>query len=461
MAINIQNKYTAILSRYLFRISLILSLVLLCDLRIVTSQVNLNGVFQNYLAVQTTDDHEFLAAQNRFRVELDKPINFGGLKTELDLIHRFDQGEEIEFQLKEAYIEWFLRSYDLRIGHQKIIWGRANGSFITDIISPVDLREFLTISAEDIRLGLTSFNAIRYFGENSLQLVVSPFFQRDLLPDAGSRWFPARQFTTVFSPVPVTTEYPESNFSLGDLQAALRYNLLSPEIMDIDFFLMRWTHPTPAYDLSITTNMTSVFSIELIESYQNSWMTGVSTTIKIQPRLFLLGEALFVEKKLFTRIPFSNINDLGLSTGIEEFMDLFGFLDPNEGFLVTKPWIHSMAGVRTEIFETTLDAQFFVEGIFNYEDQIIQEEIYKYASILATKSFLRNRLQLLTLSRYNIDTEDFWVQLEGQYELNDNLQLTMGTNLFGGEKSSELSGHLSFSQFRQNSFIFSKIALYF
>lgn len=423
--------------------------------------MNLNGVVQNYLAAQTSNDYEFLAARNRFRVRFDKPTNFGGLKTELDLIHRFDQGQDIEFQLKEAYIEWFLRRYDLRIGHQKIIWGRANGSFITDIVSPVDLREFLTVSAEDIRLGITSFNAIRYFGENSLQLVVAPFFQRDLLPDADSRWFPALQISNALSPVPVRTKNQESNFKLEDLQAVLRYNLLSPQIADIDLFLMRWTHPTPAYDLSLTTNnLTNPLSIELVESYKNSWMGGLSTTLKIH-RLFLLGEALFVDKKLFTRIPFSNINDLNLSTGIENLIDLFGLVDPNEGFLVTKPWIHSMAGFRTEIFDTTIETQFFVEGIFNYDEQIIQEEIYKYVTIFATKSLLRNRLQLLTLSRYNIDKEDFWVQIQGQYELNDNLQLTVGSNLFGGEKRNEISGHLSFSQFRQNSFIFSKIALYF
>lgn len=461
MAINIQINYTITLSRQFIRALLLLLLAFYAP-QDVKSQVNLNGVLQNYLAAQTTDDPEFIAARNRLRLQLDKPTDFGGLQTELDLIHRFDQSQEIEFQLKEAYIEWFLQNYDLRIGQQKIIWGRANGTFITDIVSPVDLREFLTISAEDIRFGITSLNAIRYFGENSLQLVVAPFFQRDLLPGVDSRWFPARQISSVLSPIPVTTNSQESNFSLNDVQAVLRYNLLSPDIVDLDIFLMRWTHPTPAYDLSFDTNgLENPFSVELTESYQNSWMAGLSTTVKIHPRLFLLGEALFVEKKLFTSVPFSGSNEFDLSRIIQNLTDLFNLLNPNEGFLTTKPWIHSMAGLRTEVSQTTIEAHFFVEGIFDYQDAIIQEEVYKYATLLATRSFMRDRLQLLTLSRYNIDTEDFWIQFQGQYELNDNLQLTVGSNLFGGKKSDELSGHLSFSQFRQNSFIFSKVALYF
>lgn len=456
MAIKIKNNYTTTLSRFIFCGFLVSFLIILGNVTTPKAQVNLHGVLQNYLAVKTTHDYEFIAARNRLRIQINKPTDFGRLQTELDLIHKFDQSHEIEFQLKEAYFEWFLQKYDLRIGHQKIIWGRANGTFITDIVTPVDLREFLTISAADIRFGITSFHAIRYSGENSLQLVVAPFFQRNLIPEADSRWFSAQQISSVFSSIPVTTEYPNRDFSLEDVQAALRYNLLSPDVVDLDLFLMRWTHPTPAYNISIATDGSSdPLSLELIESYQNSWMAGISSTIEIHPTVFILGEALFVERKLFTRIPLANLNELDSPADLQDLADL------SNGFLTSKPWIHSMAGLRTEILKTTIDAQFFVEGIFDYQDEIIQEEIYKYATLLATRSFLRDRLQLLSLSRYNIDTDDFWVQFQGQYELNDNLILTLGTNLFGGKKSNDLSGHLSFSQFRENSFIFSKIGLYF
>lgn len=462
MAIKIQNNYTITILRIIFFYVIIISSLILGDPQSVSAQVNLRGVLQNYLAAQTTQDNEFIAARNRLRIQLDKPTDFGGLQAELDLIHRFDQSQEIEFQLKEAYFECFLESYDLRIGHQKIIWGRANGTFITDIITPVDLREFLTISAEDIRIGLTSFNAIRYFGSNSLQLIVAPFFQRDLLPDSDSRWFPAKQISSTLSPIPVTTKSPDQNFSLNDIQAALRYSFLSPSFADIDLFLMRWTHPTPAYDLSIgVESLPEPFSLELIETYKNSWMAGISSTVEIHPKLFLLGETLFVEKKLFTAIPSSIINEFNSVTNLQDLLGIASSVDFDEGFLTAKPWIHSMAGIRTEVLKTTIDAQFFVEGILDHDKEIIQEEIYKYASFLAVRSFLRDRLQLLTLSRYNIDTEDFWIQLQGKYELNDSLQLTLGTNLFGGEKTDEISGHLNFSQFRENSFIFSKIALYF
>lgn len=459
MGIKIQNKSDRIHIRAIFFFLLIFFLVISIPIHQAKSQSNLNGVLQNYLAAQTTGDYEFIAARNRLRFQFEKPTDFGGLTIELDLIHTFNKSQNIQFLLKEAYLDWYLDKYDLRIGHQKIIWGRANGAFVTDIITPVDLREFLTVSAEDIRFGVTSFNAIRYFGANSFQFVFSPFPQHDLLPAVDSRWFPAQQISNIFSSIPVTSDTEEEPYSVEDIQLALRYSLFSPQNMDMDFFLMRWTHPNPAYNPTFDlSNVPDFPSINLVETYQNSWMAGMSASLKIHSKLFLLIESLYVRKKLFTSLPFSD------TSFIESISDAFTLIEDvefNGDFLVSKPWIHSMAGIRTELLKTTIEGQFFVEGIFDYEDDIIQKEVYRYAALLAARSFLGNRLQMLTLSRYNIDTKDYWVQLQGQYELTDNLQLTLGTNLFGGEKSRELSGHLSFSQYRNNSFIFSKIALFF
>ena len=393
---------------------------------------------------------------------MEKSTDFGGLNTEIDLIHTFENSQEINFLLKEAYFDWYLDHYDLSLGQQKIIWGRSNGAFVTDIITPVDLREFLTISAEDIRFGVTSFNAIRYFGSNSLQLVIAPFFQPNLLPSSDSRWFPAEQITTFLSPIPVGTTNQDEIYSIDDIQITLRYSLLSPEIADLDLFLMRWTHPTPAYDISLDlTNFQSFSPINLVESYKNSWMTGLSSSVNISSDFYLLLESLYVFEKYFTSSPVSLDLSPQLLLGSPDFIELLQTVEINDGFLSSKPWLHVMAGFRTELLKTTIEAQFFLERILDYENNILNKKTYRYATLLGVRSFFRERLQVLTLTRYNIDTEDYWFQLQGQYELDENLQLSLGTNLFGGKQQDELSADLSFAQYRENSFIFSKIALYF
>ena len=86
MAIKIKNNYTTTFSRSIICSFLITFLVVFGKVVTVNAQVNLHGVLQNYLAAQTTDDHDFIAARNRLRIHLDKPTDFGGLQTELDLL---------------------------------------------------------------------------------------------------------------------------------------------------------------------------------------------------------------------------------------------------------------------------------------------------------------------------------------------------------------------------------------
>lgn len=462
MGIKIQKKsiITGYKTTFCFAVALLMSWIF--SVKPLEAQPVLNGLLKNYLAAQTTGENEFIAARNRLRFNFEKSTDIGGFNAEIDLIHTFKNTQELNFLLKEAYFDWYLNNYDLRVGHQKIIWGRSNGAFITDIVTPVDLREFLTISAEDIRFGVTSFNAVRYFGSNSLQLVVAPFFQPNLLPSSDSRWFPAGQITSLLSPIPVRTTHQDDAYSIDDIQMTLRYSLFSPEKTDLDLFLMRWTHPTPAYDISIDLfNPQTFSSINLVESYKNSWMAGVSSSVKISSEFFFLMESLYVFEKYFTSSPIS----LGLSpqflTGAPGLNSFLQSVEIDNNFLSTKPWIHAMAGFRTEFLKTQIEAQFFIERILDYEDNILNRETYRYVTLLGARSFLRDRLQILLLSRYNIDTEDFWIQLEGQYELDENLQLSLGTNLFGGKKEDELTTDFSFAQYRENSFIFSKIALFF
>ena len=462
MKINIQNKFSPIHSLLNFSsLFFLISVLTLFDSSDLIAQTRLHGVLQNYLAAQTTNDHEFIASRNRLRFQFEKSLDFGALHTELDLIQNLEDPIDVDLLLREAYFDWYLNKVDLRIGHQKILWGRANGTFVTDIITPVDVREFLTVSAEDLRFGNTSFNAIRYLGANSLQFVLSPFFQPNLLPPSDSRWFPAHQLSSSFSPFEIETTRENDPYTIKDIQFAFRYSLLAPQKIDLDLFLMRWTHPTPAYNLSFDlAKFPNIRPIEFVESYKNSWMVGMSGSLKISPKIFLLSEALFVKDKLFTSLPFEaeSVSDL---SDQETLLDFAQEIEIGDDFLTTRPWLHSMTGIRTEIKKTTIEAQFFVEYIFDHEDQILNDEIFQYISLLAARSFLRDRLQLLSLSRYNIDSEDYWIQLQGQYELDENLMLTVGTHLFGGEQTNDISGQLDFSQFRENSFIFSKIALFF
>ncbi len=426
------------------------------------AQYSANGFLQNYNAIQTTGEYEIIAARNRLRLQLSRSLNNGNLYTEADFIQRYADSERVELQIKELYFDWYFDKSDLRIGKQKITWGRANGAFVTDILSPLDIREFLTQDPSDIIIGVTALNLTRYFGANSLQLIFNPVFQQDQLPDPDSRWFPLQRVEGPL-PVPVNFLGKQKPPSIRTLQAATRFALRPSGAFDLDLMLMYWTHPTPAYALNINLfNFPNLPSIDLTESYIASPMAGYSFEWRPHRNLSIQSEMLYVYERLFTFLPVS-VNQLerALDDPAEALQLLQDFEFRDDGYLLTKPWLHSMIGLQTEIAGTTVNVQAYLETIFNYEERILPQRLFPYVNLLVNRSFLRDRLQVISIGRYNIYGDDFWIQLQGVYELADDLEIALGTNLFGGEMTSPFYGHFTFNQFRENSFIFSRIALYF
>ncbi|WP_146198513.1 hypothetical protein [Rhodohalobacter mucosus] len=411
--------------------------------------------------MQTTPEYEIIAARNRFRLQLNRSISGGSFQSETDIIHRYAQRAEAEVLIRELYFELYFDKSDLRIGKQVINWGRSNGAFVTGILSPLDLSEFLTQDPSDLILGVTSLNYIRYFGSNSLQFVFAPVFEKDRFPSPDSRWFPLQ---TIDAPLPVRYRTYESERPATDMQAALRYSLRSPDSVDLDLMLYYWTHPMPSFSLTVElfNDFPEPPSVDLSETYRVSPMAGYSLNWQLGDNFSLLSESLFVTDALFTFLPVS-VNRLedALESTTDALLVLQEFELRNDGYLLTKPWLQSMAGLQSEVAGTTISLQGYLETIFKYEDRILPQQFFPYATLFMNRSFLRDRLQVITGGRYNFFGNDFWVQLQGVYELDDGLELSAGVNLFGGKEISPFYGHFTFNQFRDNSFLFSKISLYF
>ena len=425
------------------------------------AQTRLSGLYQNYNAFQTVSENELIAARNRFRVQLNSSITDGSFYAETDLIHRYSQGAEAEVVIREVYLDLYFEKADLRIGKQIINWGRANGAFVTGILSPLDLSEFLTQDPSDLILGVTAMNYTRYFGSNSLQFVFAPVFEKDRFPSADSRWFPLQ---TIDAPLPVIYRPYESDRTISDVQAALRYSLRSPDSFDLDLMLLYWTHPMPSFRLTVEflNDFPEPPSVDLSETYKASPMAGYSFNWQLGDNFQLLSESLFVKDALFTFLPVS-VNRLedALVSLTDALLVLQEFEVRNDGYLLTKPWLQSMIGIQTELVGTTIRLQTFLETIFDYEDRILPQRYFPYATLFMNRSFLRERLQMISGGRFNIFGKDFWIQAQGVYELRDGIEISAGVNLFGGEEISPFYGHFTFHQFRENSFLFSKVAVYF
>ena len=77
--------------------------------------------------------------------------------------------------LREAYIDTTLSDFDIRIGKQQVVWGKADGVKFLDIINPTDFREWGQNTMEDSRIPLWMGVIEKDLGNNdSLQFVWVP-----------------------------------------------------------------------------------------------------------------------------------------------------------------------------------------------------------------------------------------------------------------------------------------------
>lgn len=421
---------------------------------------DISGIFKNYNAFQIYENNELIAGRNRLKLQLNKNTSFGNVVAEIDLVDKYSGERTFEILPREIYADWFTSSYDIRIGKQSIIWGKSNGAFVNDIITPVDLREFLTQDMSDLRDGVTALNVRRYFGSNSLQVVLSPGISPDRLPASDSRWFPVQTFST---PIPFNFDRFNQTTSLSDIQAAARFSWRPSLSFDLDVMVYNWAHPMPAY--SIEANFFSFQNppgVTLQETYKTSPMAGYTLTWQPGDSWIFTSEGLYVNERLFTFLPIS-VNRLedALQDPIEAFQVLQEFDIRDDGYLLTKPWIQHMAGVQTSVKGATIGLQGYLEVILNYEDRILPQRLFPYLSAFGQRSFLNDRLQIIAVGRYNIFGEDFWSQIQGVYEIADGFEFSLGSNVFGGPSISPFYGHLTFRQFRNNSFVFAQTAVYF
>ena len=72
--------------------------------------------------------------------------------------------------------------------------GKSDGVFITDVVSPKDLSEFLLRDFDEIHMGITALKANYYLGDNTFEFIWAPNFFSTQMPDENSIWFPQLDF---------------------------------------------------------------------------------------------------------------------------------------------------------------------------------------------------------------------------------------------------------------------------
>ena len=339
--------------------------------------------------------------------------------------------DSLELSMREIYMDMYFKNFDLRIGKQQVVWGKADGVFITDIVSPLNLTEFLLPDFNEIRKGVIAAKLDYYIGSSTLEAILIPRFTPTTSPDANSIWYIQPEYAA-----PTTIDWSKSaiNSSLENSEMFLKWSAMTSKV---DFEIMggyTWDdtptmHVQKQMEIDNTTTppTPTLTGLTITPQYHRLTVAGGSFSTEIKGVIFR-GEGAYYNGKYFqTEDP--------LATDA----------------LVQKDYLNYVAGVDFNIGNVKLSAQFIQKFILDHNDYMSEDEIQNTATVMARYDMMRETLHLELFSYIGLSESDALIRPKVTYDFDDSFSLLFGANIFVGDEDGR------FGKYHDNSMVYTKI----
>jgi hypothetical protein len=389
----------------------------------IDDRLGLSGGYEFYAAVSAEERPRLLAARNRADLLLTFGYDGGRIAVRPRLAHDA-RTETLRADLREAFADLYLGNVDLRIGHQIIVWGRTDGAFVTDLLAPLDLSEFLAQPFDDLRLAVTAASGVLYVGDFDVAAVLIPRRPTSRIPEPGSPWFPAPE--NVLG-VPVVVAPPPSPERLADAaEIALRLTYRGLPRTDVAVLWMSGFNRIPAFrkGVEVRPPPAAAARIVLTPAYARRQVLGLSAeTLALEP-LVVRAEAAFHSSRLFDQPIVIPTTPAGLQD--PAFVEA-----ASRGFLIERPYLEAAVGVERSFGMHTLAVQGIARWVIDHDERVAVKPFEPAATVLW---LARLRRETITARAFALveATGDFWVNPEVTYNVQDGLNVSLGAQVFGG-----------------------------
>jgi hypothetical protein len=314
---------------------------------------------------------------------------------------------EPDIGLREAYIDLFLPSLDLRVGQQAVVWGEAEGVFITDIVSPQDMRSFILADFREIRMGIPAVRADYYAGPFTFEAVWIPRFVPSRLPDSGSIWFTPEMSALSGA------ELPSDALENSEIFGKLSYfgSALNAEVM-----------AGYAWDDQPVRFSGSDFAYERYAVAGGSFSTTLGSFV-------LRSEAAVYMDRAFTYeapAPADKHHQL-----------------------------HGLAGLDWSLWGGDMSAQYIGEYIVDYDEAVAADEFGHTATFRLRDSYLSDTLELELFAYLGIDPWDALLRPSLTYSVEDGVEFETGAEIFIGDDEGK------FGRYSDNTMLYASLRWYF
>ncbi len=386
-------------------------------------KLEVNGYVRNYIGILLESPNDFNIIQNTINLELKRQDDKIGFYTN-PYVYQYSE-DKLNIGIRELYLDFFFDKFDIRVGKQQIIWGQADGVFITDIVSPKDLSEFLLRDFNEIRVGVTSIKLNYYINDiHSLEMVVIPRFQATILPEIGSIWRPAMTFS-----VPVQFDYSRKDIPLRleNTEIFARYSV-NAAVIDLQVIGGYTWDDDPSFHISkiIDPGTMTLKELSIQPQHHRLGLAGISFNTDILG-FILRGEGAYYMGKYFqTKDPL--VKDA----------------------LVKKDYINYVLGLDRTIGDWRLSSQFIQKIIVKHNDYMETDNVDNLVTLLVSKSMFREKVRIEWFSYVGMNEGDVFSRLRAFYFPYDAVSIELGANLFLGEEG-------LFGQYDKNDMVYTRV----
>lgn len=383
--------------------------------------VEVDGWIEGAQSVQVRSPHDALTSRVWGRLKLSADIDdfFGYVS--VDAQKNWTVDSETGIDVHEAWLEYVADGWDARIGRQVVIWGKADGVQITDIISPPDYTEFITRDLEEIRLPVDAAK-FRLLGETvDVELIWIPVFRAAVQPSADSPWALGQDIPDDVRVTVSPVDEPET--SLENSEIALKVSAFWSGL-DVAVSAFHTWDDNPAMHRTVTQrngetdihfspehHRMTVFGLEFSRPWSDFVFRGEVA--------YYLGR--FFEPRSITGNPLK-----------KNALQWLGGVDWAPG----NDW--------------SVIAQVTGTAVVDHESGMAAEKHAMSGTLHVSKKLMRQTLTLSNMLYYDVREQDFFDRIKTEYAVTDDLHLLAGVDVFGG------GGGDSFGRYRDNSQVWVK-----
>ena len=314
------------------------------------------------------------------------------------------------FRLREFYVETQLDSVFVTLGRQQIVWGKADGIKVLDVVNPQEWREFILDDFDDSRIPLWSLNMELPWGDRNIQLIAVFEQQYHEFPETGEAYrFTSSQFVPrAPQGVPVTinaTREPgrvvkdgDYGFRISGFASGWDYSI--NYLYHYDDFRVFYRRVDPSH------------GVEIKPVYKRDHLAGASFSNAF-------GDLTFRAELAYR---------LGRHFSTSKVKDRDGVVESDEfAYVVGIDWFG--------LSDMFVSMQLHQSYLLQHEQGMMRDESNTTVTALIERDDLNDTLKSRVLWLHNIDSDDGLIRPKIEYQYDDMTSLWGAADIFYGDRA--------------------------